>query len=737
MSGIWAIFRREVAGLLLSPIAIVVGLVFLVLEGLAFSNIVSGLADPRVAAPYGSALRAQFGGTMLFWAIVFGAVAAITMSLIAGEKQTGQWELTTTTRVSGFSIVFGKWLAAWTFFAVLFLPTCAYLAVLSFFAAQAEAIAWGAIASAYLGVLVIGGLLTALGLCASAWSPNQPASAIISFAGCMGFLLLGEAVAGGLGEGFETDSVNAQVFSLRHTLQDCADGLVRADSLMCFTVIAIGFVLLARASVRPHPSGTKRLFLIVKRATLPVLVFAAGVEIGYLGRHFDLSVDVTKNKRHTITEQTDSLLSKITKTLDVTVYEPEQIEFEPLFRSVKATLQRMSERQANLRVRAVEPLVEKENIESLAQDFALSPVDLAKGGAVVVEYLGNKQVVDVLGLAEFGYDQLGKGAVRILRVEAAIADAIRKVMRGKVGTVCLPQKSSPQVNARFSDLLGRLERHGVTVLPVDSMENLALCNAVVMLGLQQFSEQQAIALHQFLQSGGSLFAAIPDAAMSLGNSAAVTDANADGAVAETDLNLSAVLESYGISVQKLVVIDPNNEIEGSLAWMTSSGYGEHPIVLGFRNHRASVWALPWAIKGGIPLVYASSSGWAEGDIAGALRGDTVEPSADELLMPRAVAVATEKNKTRIVVFGSAQSISNAATSKGMTGAAELAAASITWLLRSNDGSPAMQEAGFRTPEQLRLLMTRGQKRLVFASVVILIPLLFAAMLLLVFRRWLR
>ena len=125
-----AIARREAAAYLAAPIAAVVAVLFLLVEGFSFFAVLRALADPRKPAPYGAVLRTHFGGTFLYWTFLFFVVAVITMRLVSEERRQGTWEALRTAPVGHGAIVVGKWLGALVFYVVLWIPTVAYVVLL-------------------------------------------------------------------------------------------------------------------------------------------------------------------------------------------------------------------------------------------------------------------------------------------------------------------------------------------------------------------------------------------------------------------------------------------------------------------------------------------------------------------------------------------------------------------------------------------------------------------------------
>ncbi len=183
MNGIVATLARELRSYFVSPLAWVVMTLFLLLNGFVFFLIVSYLNQPG-GGPMGSPLAIFFGDNVLFWIILMVLCPVLTMRSLSEERKSGTIEVLMTSPVTETQVVVGKFLAAWLFYAALWVPTLAYPALL----ASYGKVDWGPVASGYLGILVLGALFVSLGIFASSLAKSQIVAALIAFAGA--FLLL-------------------------------------------------------------------------------------------------------------------------------------------------------------------------------------------------------------------------------------------------------------------------------------------------------------------------------------------------------------------------------------------------------------------------------------------------------------------------------------------------------------------------------------------------------------------
>lgn len=184
--------RRELGVYLHTPIAYVAGVLFLVLQGFSFWALVAVLADPARPAPLGAVMHRHFGGTFLYWTVLLAYVAMLSMRLIAEDRRQGTWEMLCTAPVSLESVLVGKWLGGLVFYLCLWLPTVLYPLLIALYAPPGASPDIGPICAAYLGVLLTGAAMLAVGVAASAATDNQIVAAAATFALLMLLLLAGQ-----------------------------------------------------------------------------------------------------------------------------------------------------------------------------------------------------------------------------------------------------------------------------------------------------------------------------------------------------------------------------------------------------------------------------------------------------------------------------------------------------------------------------------------------------------------
>ncbi|MEM8609338.1 MAG: ABC transporter permease [Myxococcota bacterium] len=101
--------------------------------------------------------------------ILVFALPALTMGLLAEEKRTGTIELLITLPVTEAQVIVGKFLGVLGLYAVLLALTIFYPISVS----TLGDLDWGPVVGGYVGLLLQGAAILAIGLMASSWTSNQ------------------------------------------------------------------------------------------------------------------------------------------------------------------------------------------------------------------------------------------------------------------------------------------------------------------------------------------------------------------------------------------------------------------------------------------------------------------------------------------------------------------------------------------------------------------------------------
>ena len=176
MPTLLALTWRELRAFWCSPIAYVVGALFLLLQGATFWVLVAVLNDPRVD-PSLTMAQFFFGGTFFFWFAALIMAPLLTMRTFSEEKRTGSIEFLLTAPVTDTQVVLAKFLGTWLAYIILWLFTLPFFFLMRAF----TAFDWAPVVTGYLGTWLFGAVLISLGIFASSLTRNQIIAAILSF----------------------------------------------------------------------------------------------------------------------------------------------------------------------------------------------------------------------------------------------------------------------------------------------------------------------------------------------------------------------------------------------------------------------------------------------------------------------------------------------------------------------------------------------------------------------------
>jgi ABC-2 type transport system permease protein len=197
MNAALTIAKREIFAFFVSPIAYVVLTVWLLFFGVVFYILALVFAQQPGGAET-NLLTAFFGGTTLFYLPLLVFAPVMTMRLLAEERSAGTIEPLLTAPVSEISVVLGKYLAALTFWCVLWVPTLGYVWLVA--RSSPNAVDWGSIGTTYLGLFAVGMFYMAVGLFMSAIARNQIVAAMLTFMVLGGLFVIGLAGYANVGD---------------------------------------------------------------------------------------------------------------------------------------------------------------------------------------------------------------------------------------------------------------------------------------------------------------------------------------------------------------------------------------------------------------------------------------------------------------------------------------------------------------------------------------------------------
>ena len=224
------IFKKEFASYFTSPMAYIFLIVFGLVNGYFFSNtfFVIGQSD----------LRVLFNIVPMVYLFF---IPAITMSLIAKEKNLGTMEVIATLPIKEYEFVIGKYLAALGLIVVGLLFTSIHFITLVNFGTNID---YGALFTGYLGLFFVGAVYASMGTFASSLFDNQVVAFIIAVFLVLMFFLFDKLLI--FIPSFMAGFI--QYLSVEYHLSNISRGVIDSRNIIYFLSI-IGLFLFAAIQV--------------------------------------------------------------------------------------------------------------------------------------------------------------------------------------------------------------------------------------------------------------------------------------------------------------------------------------------------------------------------------------------------------------------------------------------------------------------------------------------------------
>jgi ABC-2 type transport system permease protein len=186
MTGLWAIYRREMLSLWVTPLAWLVTFAFLLLQGISFYLVVDHFTHFATASIDQGPVQRYFASLFMPLSLLL-TCPALTMGTFAEERRRGTIEPLLTTPVTSPAVVTAKYLAALSTYSLLWLPTLLYVIIVR----DAADVDWPVVASSYAGLLGIGVAYIAIGVLMSALTRSQLVALMLTTLALFGLFVLG------------------------------------------------------------------------------------------------------------------------------------------------------------------------------------------------------------------------------------------------------------------------------------------------------------------------------------------------------------------------------------------------------------------------------------------------------------------------------------------------------------------------------------------------------------------
>ena len=247
MRNIITIARKEIGAYFASPVAYLLMALFGLVFGFFFYSatayfVMQGMRSQMMGQGGAMSVNDYVIAPMLGNASVVGLflMPLISMRLFAEEKRSGTIELLLTSPLSDWEIVLGKWLAAVGLYSIMLLVSVLHMAIL-FRYGQPD---WRPLAVGYLGLLLQGACLLAIGTFVSTCTSNQIVAGALGFA--ISLLLFVLNWVSEFGSSI-TDRVIGY-FSVQAHFESFSKGVLDSKDIIFYvTMIILGLFLTSRS----------------------------------------------------------------------------------------------------------------------------------------------------------------------------------------------------------------------------------------------------------------------------------------------------------------------------------------------------------------------------------------------------------------------------------------------------------------------------------------------------------
>lgn len=348
MKTILRICYRDLWSLMVVPTGAIVAALFTFSCGIVF---VAQILEPNGIA----SMQPMF--EFAAWLLLL-LCPAITMRLIAEERNVGTWELVLASPISSFEIAKGKFLSAFFFLVLVLLSTLPLVIVLELYAN----VDYGAVASGYLGLLLLGSAVMATGLVVSAVTTSQTVAYLVT-----AFIWLTVSLAMKVLPAYVPTQFADFFFAIDPDLRTAAFsiGLIDSANIVFFMsiTIAMGWISIVVIQKTRHDKTT--LWKIVVCCVLLILTVFSINDLA-LHNSFRVRIDATGTRAYTLSNQTTQLLDGLEDPWKIVVLLDDARVGKPILRQIDEVLRRYQEGSPQLSIVRID-LTKVNSIEEYEQ----------------------------------------------------------------------------------------------------------------------------------------------------------------------------------------------------------------------------------------------------------------------------------------------------------------------------------------------------------------------------------
>ncbi|HZH37276.1 MAG TPA: Gldg family protein, partial [Flavisolibacter sp.] len=552
----WPICKKELRQFFSSLTGYIAIAVFLAVNGLVLFVLRNNILES------GYATLDQFFA-FAPWILLF-LVSAITMRSFADEFRSGTFEILGTRPLTNGQIVGGKFLGTFIVALLALLPTLIYYFSINHLAAT-SGIDAGAAFGSYLGLALLTGVFTAIGVCMSSFTTNAVVSFMITLVTSVliyyGFRAISELAF------FENGAdYYIEMLGIDFHYQSISKGVIDTRDVIYFLSVICFFLFVTRIRLSREARAGKRKNTSLKwGGALLALVFINMVAASLHGR-----ADLTEDKRYSLTKTTKELTRNLPNNVNIDVFL--KGEFPSGFRKLSTSTQEFLSvlRETNpgrinyrfispeedagdgrtwgdsLRAMGVEPINLTVQVKAGEENRNIFPYAMLSAG-------GRTEVVNLFQSSKRNISE-GELNNAEAMMEYQFTKSLDRVVNPQMASVAYATGNGQPTTAETADLqqvVGsnyNLKTLDLSVQPFVPREAHVL---LVVKPTNGFSESQKLKIDQYLMNGGKVL-------MFLDNLHAEQDSlrfRPELVAYDRNLNLGDMLFTYGIRINPDLVMD--------------------------------------------------------------------------------------------------------------------------------------------------------------------------------------
>ena len=505
-------------------------------------------------------------------------IPAITMRSFSEEFRMGTYETLQTVPLSRSRLVAGKYLACLIVVLIALLPTLVYYLCIQQLSGQGG-IDTGATTGSYLGLVLLAAVFTAIGIWCSSFTTNAVVAFIVAAFACFvlysgfGAISTLPAFSAGLDYYIAMLGIDFHYRSISRGVVDCRDLLYICSVIFLFLWLT-GRHLGKKVSEGSKAAAGRQRWTVAGPVALVVVVAVINV----LSAHLHYRIDLTKEKRYTLSAPTKVLLSHVDDEIVVDFYMAGDLKagIRKLAKSADDELREFNEYcDGKIRIHAYDPLTQLDDTAKAAfldsmRHMGIQPmtqVAQAKKGeeesqrviipAAIFHYKNRIYPVNLLKGVQVGAqgqpeEQLYTNAETLL--EYKFGSAIDKITAKEKPAVGYALGNGEPLDYRVYDLIQDIRsnyRFGVIALDSAPVVPQDLNALVVVKPMTKFTDREKLMLDQYVLHGGQIIWAVD-----VLHSEKDSMAPGQGTVAyDRGLELEDLFFKYGVRVNPDLVED--------------------------------------------------------------------------------------------------------------------------------------------------------------------------------------